>query len=98
MTIFGATMKHNHICGQKLDTLKCKMLWYFGRKQLVIREYEDMPVLNPNDNQGIRYVLLTVISRSENIRKYKKAKQLIVIYDEMTTVAYSKLLLEYASK
>jgi len=73
-----------------------KMLWLLGRHQEAIREYEEMLDLNPNDNQGIRYLLLTCYIER---REYEKAKQLLDSYDEPTAYfAYSRLLVEYALK
>lgn len=41
------------------------VLWFQGKKQQAIEHYQDMLRLNPNDNQGIRYVLLDCLMDTE---------------------------------
>lgn len=36
-------------------------LWWFGREDEAIAHYQDCLILNPNDNQGIRDILLTCL-------------------------------------
>jgi tetratricopeptide (TPR) repeat protein len=36
-------------------------LWLLGERQQAIKHYEDMLRLNPNDNQGIRYILVNCL-------------------------------------
>jgi tetratricopeptide (TPR) repeat protein len=50
-----------------------------GQVGAAIRNYQDMLVLNPNDNQGIRYVLAECLMRSGDIEALKK---LLKQYDE----------------
>ena len=37
------------------------MLWETGKREEAVTHYQDMLRLNPNDNQGIRYILLTAL-------------------------------------
>lgn len=37
------------------------MLWTFGERQKALDHYRDLLRLNPNDNQGLRYILLTML-------------------------------------
>jgi tetratricopeptide (TPR) repeat protein len=50
-----------------------------GQVGAAISNYQDMLVLNPNDNQGIRYVLAECLMRSGHIEALKK---LLNQYDE----------------
>lgn len=55
--------------------------------------YQELLVLNPGDNQGIRYILLTLYI---GLKKYEEAKALIEEYDEVTAVfMFSEALLHY---
>ncbi|MFQ5451814.1 MAG: hypothetical protein ACE5E9_14410 [Nitrospinaceae bacterium] len=38
-------------------------LWIVGRQEESVAHYQDMLRLNPNDNQGIRYILMTCLLR-----------------------------------
>lgn len=42
-------------------------LWWFGREDEAIAHYQDCLILNPNDNQGIRDVLLTCLLIKNNL-------------------------------
>jgi tetratricopeptide (TPR) repeat protein len=68
-------------------------LWELGKKKEAIYQYQQMLTLNPNDNQGIRYILLhSYIDQKE----YKKAKQLVVQYQEYTAnIAFNRVLIEF---
>jgi hypothetical protein len=59
-----------------------------------IYQYQQMLLLNPNDNQGIRYILLQSYI---DLEEYTKAKQLISQYKEDRTAnfAYNKVLTEF---
>src|SRR5690625_4030271 len=54
----GASSRPAPICGRASN-----WLWRFGREALeeAIGHYEDMLRLNPDDNQGIRYLLLDAL-------------------------------------
>lgn len=55
--------------------------------------YKELLALNPNDNQGIRYLLLKLYL---NLEKYAEAWALIEEYDETTAVfMFSEALLHY---
>lgn len=59
-----------------------------------INQYGLMLELNPNDNQGVRYELLTLLVEQE---RYEDARELIKHYDEDACVVWTsmKLLLAY---
>lgn len=69
-------------------------LWKLGRHEEAIREYEEMLDLNPNDNQGIRYRLLTCYL---DRRQYDRARQLFDQYEGEVTAffRFNEVLLEY---
>ena len=48
------------------------VLWQLGRQQEAIGHYQEMLELNPNDNQGIRYVLAGHLLVRNDIKKLKK--------------------------
>jgi tetratricopeptide (TPR) repeat protein len=63
-----------------------------GNTMAAIREYEQLLELNPNDNQGIRYVLFGAYLEEG---KWDAAARLLKRYEEETaTGLYNKLLLE----
>ncbi|WP_419955664.1 SEC-C metal-binding domain-containing protein [Neobacillus niacini] len=63
-----------------------------GYEMVAINEYEELLELNPNDNQGIRYVLFPVYLETGNLFK---AEKLLKQYEEETAHGvYNKLLLE----
>ncbi|MGM8364834.1 tetratricopeptide repeat protein [Virgibacillus sp. W0181] len=67
-----------------------------GKYEEAINEYEEMLRLNPNDNQGIRYLLLTIYMELE---MYDEAKQLMEEYDENSAeFLFNKVLLHYATE
>lgn len=65
-----------------------------GRKEEAIDVYEELLVLNPGDNQGIRYVLLRLYLENE---LYEAADRLIKRYGEYkdTELMYSHALLQF---
>jgi tetratricopeptide (TPR) repeat protein len=66
-------------------------LWELGRKQEAISHYKELLRLNPNDNQGIRYVLANCLLE-ENLDK--DLGKLLKDYeeDESCFILYSKAL------
>jgi len=67
---------------------------FFQSNQIekAIDTWEEMLILNPSDNQGVRYMLITALLA---IRKYKAAEKLIKTYknDASATWLYSKAYL-----
>ncbi|OBR68900.1 hypothetical protein A7K91_25800 [Paenibacillus oryzae] len=70
----------------------CEMM---GNMPEAIRHYQEMLELNPNDNQGVRELLLTAYLETE---EWNSAKLLINQYNEDGTAAfnYSRALVEYS--
>jgi hypothetical protein len=67
-------------------------LHQLGYTMVAIREYEKLLELNPNDNQGIRYVLFGAYLEED---KWEAAARLLKRYEEPTANGlYNKLLLE----
>lgn len=71
------------------------MLRYkLGRKQESVITFEEILRLNPNDNQGVRDLLMTILIELNETEKYKKyAKKYRV--DDTTFPRYNKVLFEY---
>ncbi len=69
-------------------------LWLLGRHQEAIGHYRAMLKLNPNDNQGIRYVLAGHLLARDDIKALKK---LIKKYEEDGSAAwlYTQALLAF---
>lgn len=68
-------------------------LWGLDKKKEAIYQYQQMLTLNPNDNQGIRYILLQCYIDQ---REYKKANQLASQYHETTAnIAFNQVLIEF---
>jgi tetratricopeptide (TPR) repeat protein len=69
-------------------------LWALGKHAEAIAHYQDMLRLNPNDNQGIRYLLLASLIEES---RYADAEKLLARYaDEPTAAwAYSRALLSF---
>jgi len=66
-------------------------LWKTGRRQEAIENYQDMMRLNPNDNQGIRYILINCLL-TEGMEE--PAASLLSEYNEPSCfMLYSKALL-----
>lgn len=67
-------------------------VYELGYEMVAINEYEELLELNPNDNQGIRYVLFPVYLE---IGDFFKAEKLLKQYEEENAHSlYNKLLLE----
>src|SRR3546814_18004768 len=49
-------------------------LWRLGDQQAAIDHYRAMLILNPNDNQGIRYLLATALLARDEIAGLKDPK------------------------
>ena len=65
-------------------------LYRLGQREEVAAHYQDMLRLNPNDNQGIRYVLANLLLE---LRRYDKLAALLDRYDELTAaLAYTRAL------
>jgi len=72
-------------------------LWFLGKRRDAIEHYYELLRLNPTDNQGVRFVLITcllVVGRDDD------AKKLIDEYknDPTATWAYSRALLLFRQK
>jgi len=68
-------------------------LWQLGEKETAVEQYEQLLQLNPNDNQGVRYMLLPAYIE---LGKYDEAEELMNQYDEATaTMEYNRLLVSY---
>lgn len=68
-------------------------LWQLGEKEKAVEQYEQLLQLNPNDNQGVRYLLLPAYIE---LGKYDEAEELMNQYDEATaTMDYNRLLVSY---
>lgn len=65
-----------------------------GDNNGAIQQYTELLELNPNDNQGVRYLLLEAYLEDG---QYKKAKSLMEQYDGESTAHfnYNRVLLEY---
>lgn len=66
-------------------------LWELGRRDEAIRHFENLLRLNPNDNQGVRW---TLVSAYLTVGDYRSAGDLLKCYeyDSSATWAYSRLL------
>lgn len=71
-----------------------KTLWELGNKEEAVEHYDDMLRLNPNDNQGIRYILLPFLIE---LGRTKDAEKLYNEYkeDSMACWPYSRTLLDF---
>ncbi|WP_051330884.1 SEC-C metal-binding domain-containing protein [Aneurinibacillus terranovensis] len=69
-------------------------LSFLGHLKEAVREYKELLELNPNDNQGVRYALLTAYIEW---RKYSEALKVINTYSEDHTANfnYNRILIEY---
>jgi len=70
-------------------------LWQLGRKEEAVEHYREMLRLNPNDNQGIRYVLLAALLELD--AKPDLLKELFELYpdDAMADWLYGRALLAF---
>ena len=69
-------------------------LWEIGRRKEAVEHYQDMLRLNPNDNQGIRYELMTCLIE---LGRDQEAEVLFKHYknDGMAAWVYSRALLDF---
>ncbi|MUV38453.1 hypothetical protein JNUCC1_02291 [Lentibacillus sp. JNUCC-1] len=74
-----------------------KVIDLLGDTERAIQEFEEMLELNPNDNQGVRYDLLTLYIEGE---RFDAAKQLLKQYESETSAAFlfNKVLISYFTK
>jgi tetratricopeptide (TPR) repeat protein len=73
---------------------KAQSLWGLGEREKSIAVYQEMIDLNPNDNQGVRDVLLSGLIE---LQKDDEARKLLKRYkdDSSAVWAYSRALLAY---
>jgi tetratricopeptide (TPR) repeat protein len=70
-----------------------KCLWKKGLRQEAIENYKELLRLNPNDNQGIRYILINCLLAEE---MDKEAEKLLSVYQESSCfMLYSEALLSF---
>lgn len=70
-----------------------ELLWTSGERDEAIGHLKEMLKLNPNDNQGVRYVLAGWLL---NMDRFDELAQLLQEYDEPTAAwAYTKALLGF---
>ena len=68
-------------------------LWIAGQADKAAKEFQEMLELNPNDNQGVRYSLISIFIE---LRQFEKALRLLKTYDENCAyMNYSRVLIEY---
>ena len=69
-------------------------LWALGEKEKSIEVHKKMLELNPDDNQGIRYLLLDTLL---TLKRYKEVEDLVMEYGESDEAVWSftKALLKY---
>jgi tetratricopeptide (TPR) repeat protein len=69
-------------------------LWEIGRREEAVEHYQDMLRLNPDDNQGIRYLLMTCLIKLD---RDQEAEVLFRQYkdDGMAVWVYSRALLDF---
>jgi tetratricopeptide (TPR) repeat protein len=74
-----------------------RCLWDCGEKEAAAKVYQDMLELNPNDNQGVRYMLISWLLILE---KYDEARALIKTYndDAGLAISFGNLLLDIVEK
>lgn len=61
-------------------------LWVVGEKEAAVGHYRDMLRLNPNDNQGIRYLLLSCL---QEIGRDAEAWELLEQYSDEASAAWT---------
>jgi tetratricopeptide (TPR) repeat protein len=68
-------------------------LWAFGRQEEAVAHFQDLLRLNPNDNQGVRDLLMP---RLIELGRDKEAEKLFKRFDDgMATWMYSRVLLDF---
>lgn len=73
-----------------------ELLWDLGQKHEALAHYAELLQMNPDDNQGIRYILLT---HYLTLGEYQKAEDLLLQFDDSGAYwRYSKALLGYISQ
>jgi tetratricopeptide (TPR) repeat protein len=71
-------------------------LWFLGRHQEAIGHYRELLSLNPNDNQGIRYLLAAALLETGQIATLE---ELLSQYDETSAAwLYTKALVTYVKE
>ena len=75
---------------------QAQLLWQNGEKEKAIDQYKYMLKLNPNDNQGVRDLLLPNLLE---LNRLEEAKELYLQYDEDASASwkFGKLLLDIKS-
>jgi tetratricopeptide (TPR) repeat protein len=70
-----------------------RCVWDSGEKEMAADVYHNMLILNPNDNQGVRYILAAWLLI---LKKYDEAHRLIKEYDDDAgpAISWAKLLLD----
>ena len=88
----GVFLKPDPICGPVQDWRN--VLWAAGKHDEAIEHYKDMLRLNPNDNQGIRDLLMP---RLIEMGRDEEAEALFKEYqdDGMASWIYSRALLDF---
>ncbi|MFY0543884.1 tetratricopeptide repeat protein [Brevibacillus sp. H7] len=68
--------------------------WELGKFREALKQYEELLDLNPNDNQGVRYLLLAAYIETG---QFPKAEQLVERYqdDQSANFLYNRVLIEY---
>lgn len=70
-----------------------RSLWTLSRRDEAVSHFQELLRLNPNDNQGVRYVLLNSLIA---LGRFDDAKVLIQRYDEPSAAwAFSKVLVAF---
>lgn len=71
-----------------------RLLWETGDREKAVEHYREMLRLNPNDNQGIRYLLLSALM---DLDRDDEAEQLVAQYDDDASAewAYTRALLVF---
>lgn len=69
-------------------------LWAVGRREEAVAHYQDMLRLNPNDNQGVRYLLASCLLEME---RHQDLEQLLHQYEDDASAewAYARALLAF---
>jgi len=72
-------------------------LWESGQHEEAVEHYQDMLRLNPNDNQGLRYILMTHLIE---LGFDERAEELFAQYgnDGFASWMYSRVLLDFRKK
>ncbi len=72
-------------------------LWRQERREEAATHFRDLIVLNPNDNQGARYVLVAILLE---LGEQREAQQVMAIYsrDVLCHWAYNRALMEFRQR